>query len=1084
MKLLNFICSEDRAEASRAVLQTICDRAREGVSGQILIVPEQFSHEAERELCKLGGDSISRYAEVLSFSRLAGRVFSVYGGVSEEYLDNGGRFLTAFKAAEQVRSQLKFYASAGSRPDFLQQLCAVMEEFLADCLTPDDLKKAADSQQGQFAQKLTELAILYESYLSVCKTGRNDPVTRLFRLEELLRSEDFAADHIFYIDGFSDFTAIELKIADALICRSAEVTVSLRLGSPNKAIFRACADTKKQLTRCAANSNTPVTVKNLPISAERTDAVSFAIAHLFDAHTEIFDGVPTGVRLHRADSPAGECLYALGRVRELTGQGYRLRDIGIALCDAPLYEQELREILRKTEIAAYFAGNEPLLQQPAAAALMAALRAQERFLYDDVMTFVKSSISPLTADEADALEQYAFRWNIVGSKWQKPWTMHPDGLGVAADENSSRRLCELNALRERVIEPLSGLQKRLRQAHDTAQMLTAVADWMEKTEFCEHLQALSETQELQKSQQTRQLYDILLDAMEQMYRIMGDSVLSPEVFLQVFEMLLSQYAVGTIPSALDAVTVGKITDFRRKTTKVMIVLGAEEGKLPAFSAAVGLLTDEERKKLLALGLQLAPEQADLLEREMGGIHAAFSAPTDSLELCCSGESVSFLFSKLQTLFPQLECSDPARCPYVTDACAAAAAYLAGGERLPQDAQLAAAAQMLQQHTQYDFLPLSRQTVSQLYGDTVRLSASKIDRFAGCRLAYFLEYGLHAEPWKQAKVEASIFGTFVHEVLEHTVNEVNRLGGFSSVSEQEISEIVLRQAQLFTEQKLPDIAQTGERFAYLFRRNMQEVLLIAKDVARELRLSEFEARDTELRFADRDGQLPPVRIETKNGACLIVGSVDRVDLYFDGTQTYCRVIDYKTGKKDFDFADILIGKGLQMLIYLFALKQLGQQRYGQKLIPAGVMYVPARTQWQTTLGADADSAAAGHTKAHRRKGLVLDDAQILSAMEKQQEPEYLPCVMKKDGLSGNMASREQLSQLDDFVTDKVAEMTDAILDGAVEPNPVFRGPKENVCQYCDYQAVCHRDLGKIRQRVIKRIPEKDFWDAVKGGGELG
>ena len=147
--MLTILCGPDRLENTDRLIGAVCTRARAGVDGQILIVPEQFSHEAERALCRAGGDTISRYAEVLSFSRLAGRVFSLYGGVSEEYLDGGGRFLTAYRAVWQVREQLKCSAAVSIRPEFLQQLAAMMEEFLSDDLTADALRAAAKQQQGQ-----------------------------------------------------------------------------------------------------------------------------------------------------------------------------------------------------------------------------------------------------------------------------------------------------------------------------------------------------------------------------------------------------------------------------------------------------------------------------------------------------------------------------------------------------------------------------------------------------------------------------------------------------------------------------------------------------------------------------------------------------------------------------------------------------------------------------------------------------------------------------------------------------------------------------------------------------------------------
>ena len=208
--MLTLLLGEDRQAGLAELIGTICERAQAGEDNQILIVPEQYSFEAERALCQTGGNGISRFAEVLSFTRLASRVFSIYGGVSEEYLDEGGRLLCLYLAADRVKSQIKYYASSLLRPEFLKQLGKMLEEFMTYCVTPPQLLQAAGQMTGQQAQKLTELGLFYESYLSVCKTGRSDPVTRMARLAETLEQEDYCAGRRFYLAGFSDFTSISL----------------------------------------------------------------------------------------------------------------------------------------------------------------------------------------------------------------------------------------------------------------------------------------------------------------------------------------------------------------------------------------------------------------------------------------------------------------------------------------------------------------------------------------------------------------------------------------------------------------------------------------------------------------------------------------------------------------------------------------------------------------------------------------------------------------------------------------------------------------------------------------------------------
>ena len=253
-------------------------------------------------LCRTGGGTISRYAEVLSFARLASRLFSIYGGVCEEYLDKGGRLLSVYLAAEQVRpgSSGEALSAVSTKPEFLQRLGAAMEEFLSCCLAPEALREASRSVSGQFAQKLEELAILYESYLSVCRSGRQDPVTRLQRAQTLLQETDFASEHIFYLDGFADFTAVERQILSELLRRSPEVELALTTDGSGKAVFRAAGETLRWLKKETARWNVPMETCRPETAAQRAPELGRWLEGLFAVQAEPIENAGARLRLHQA----------------------------------------------------------------------------------------------------------------------------------------------------------------------------------------------------------------------------------------------------------------------------------------------------------------------------------------------------------------------------------------------------------------------------------------------------------------------------------------------------------------------------------------------------------------------------------------------------------------------------------------------------------------------------------------------------------------------------------------------------------------------------------------------------------------
>ena len=1080
--MLTILYGPDRTANSMQILDMICENAQSGVSGQILIVPEQYSHETERALCARGGDTISRYAEVLSFTRLAARAFSVCGGVCEEYLDENGRVLTLYLAAQQVREQLKFYAAVMTRPDFLKQLGTLMEELMTSCVSPDELQAAAARLEGRLAQKITELALLYESYLSVCKTGRGDPVTRQMRLRDLLDETEFLDGRIIFLDGFSDFTALQMQILCAILAHAKQVQISVMTSGGQQAACQTGNETEKQLRRLAARQQLPVVCQRVAAHSRRAPDVQTWLDGLFfggGGH----DAPLQGVGLVQAGSCQSACAYAARAVRSGVQDGLRYRDFTICMTDEAAYSLPMQTLLSRAGIPVYCASSTPVAQKPLIAALLAALQAVLRYEQEPVLSFLKSGFSPLSEEECDTLEQYVYYWNIRGSAWEKPWQMHPRGLGQPMTPEDAQTLEALNTLRARAVMPLQTLRLALAKAQSVGEQTRAVASFWETLGVAERLQAqqdaLEASGQMQRAQECGQLYETLISALEQMDQVLGRTSLETELFVQLFSMLLQNSKVGSIPSVCDAVQLTTLPMLRHRRSRVLLVLGADDGLLPAFSDPGGLLADPERQKLRSLGVGLAPGRETAVDREMSWVCAALSAAEQRVDLVTASAQPSFLYSRTSALFPAMKELHAEDYPFLPDCAAAAGAALQQPELpdwLPEAVR--AEAGTLSRRCRFDFVPMRAEAVRALYGTTIPLSASKIDRLAGCRYAFFLQYGLRAQPWKQAEFDAPLFGSFVHDVLEHVVREAQEQGGFAAMTDGQISALTERCMDACMQTYLPLGESSASRESYLSSRNRQEAAAVVMDVAQELRRSQFAPAAEELKFAP-GGPLPPIVYNASFGSGLLTGQIDRVDTYEKDGKTYFRIVDYKTGHKDFDYAELLYGRNLQMLLYLFALESY-QKRIGSPMQPAGVLYVPGRCDMvKLEPGEDPAEADTERRRQLRRKGLVLNDEQILHAMEHfDEQPQYLPVQYKKDGLTGDLVTPVQLAALERFVNGQVSSMIDEILSGKTAPNPIDRGPSDSACQFCDFSSACHKDVCGVTPRRIAAVKPDEFWQEIE------
>ena len=1061
----------------RAIASDVCNKK----PGRILIVPESISHDAERSLCTYAGDTASRYAEVLSFSRLPARVRDINGGAQYACMDSGGRVVAMASAAVQLHGKLKAYASVETRPEFLVDLIAGMDEFKRCCISAEDLMKASRTTEGGLAQKLEELSLLLETYDAICSQGMRDPSDQLTLLLEQLESCDFAKNHVFYLNGFSDFTGQQLAIVNHLIEESENVVISLNCDQPASAIpaFEKAGDTAAKLLSFA--SRLGIETKIVTVEDDKC-ALSTVRSTLFNA--DAANEMATGdcVRVYRTDSVAHECDAAAALVLEHVRNGCRYRDIRIVCTDMSAYTDPLRMCFNRRGIPVYISGTEDILDMPIINTVLAALEAATcGFEQKTVVRYLRSYLSPLEMDVCDKVENYAFLWNIHGDRWKKPWTNHPKGLTKEFDEESQCALRELNDYRALALNPLIRLEEGFKKAVCLKEQIAAVYQFLEDIHLAARLEQMAEIAgkdgETATIQVFGQLWEILVGALEQLYDVLGHSTWDSENFTKLFKLLLSQYDVGTIPPVLDCVTTGAVGSMRGHQVRHLIVLGALEGSLPRYGSSGGVLTEQERSTLRHLGVPLTGGAMDSLQSEFADIYNVFCGAGESITVSCPAGQPSFIYRRLLDLAgaeTPVNIHLGAAEANVMDA--SAVIVRNGTAENAKHLSIESDYHRLVSATQHDLGKIGQENIKALYGDKLYLSASKIDKVADCRLAYFLKYGLRAQERKEAVVDPAEFGTYVHDVLENTARTIKERGGFKSVSLEETLGIASDFAKAYAQENFSQI--DSERLTYLFNRNTQELELIVTELWEELQDSDFEPFDFELKFG-YEGKMDCIRFGGRNMQAQLEGYVDRVDTWNNGFQNYFRVVDYKTGKKDFDYCDVYNGLGLQMLLYMFALEDNGEDHLGAKSIPAGVQYFPARVPIVSADGNLPDEAVcAERTKKLTRKGLLLKDDEVLRAMEPYDKPVRMDYSRKKDGrLAGDLADRGQMKLLKSYVFMLLGKIVDDIASGNVEPNPYTRGSEHNACRFCPYGAVCHPVYVEGR-RDYKTMNAQWFWEAVE------
>ena len=1058
---------------------------------QLLLVPEHTSHEAELDLCRVCGVTACRSAEVLSFQSLANRVLSQTGGLDDVTLDNGGKLLTMRRCLQELHTQLKVFGRPSQRAAFLHQLTTLADELYAYQIAPETLYRRVEDMEGAMGDKLRDVAMIFAAYDARLRGGEMDVRSRVQKLCDSLPQSHYLDGKDLYLDGFSFFNRQEESVLALALHRCHSVTVTL-LGDRSGQLFQNALVQRQRMMRMAQQEGVPCHITYL----QRQDDTPLGhLEQYFFGGAVPWEGETEAVSLYEASTAYTEVEYVSAQIRQLVRQGYRYRDIAVASRSMEIYAPLLESVFQRDGVPAYISRRSDILEKPVMTLLLSAVDAVTGgFEYEDMFRYLKTGMTAVTEAECDILENYVIRWEIRGNMWLRdvPWTANPDGYGMEMNEERTARLAEVNRIREKVRSPLLALAAGMKErptAREKAQTLYEFAAAAGVPEVLrDKAEQLLTAGQVQLAEEYAQLWQIFCDVLDQFVEILGDTELSGEEFAKLLRLVLTQYSVGTIPATLDQVKVSEITRNDRHRVRVLFLLGANDHLLPQIDRGGGILDNDDRQALQQRDIPLSDATFDPLDNELQNIYACLAQPTERLHISWPVTDVtgaalrpSFVVERTALLFPNVKVrreDGTYRLTLPTTALCAAGEDAALRQYFAADVRYAPALAAMERARHMERGRLSPEAVQSLYGRSIVMSASRIDRVKSCHFGYFMEYGLRAKERKKAGFEAPEVGTFLHYLLENVNRDVRELGGYDRVDDDALRRMVQQYVARYAATCIDDYPHKSARFRYLFNRLRETAFTIVTSIAEEMRQSDFTPVAFELSFGGKNGDLPAITVREDGASLSVSGKVDRVDGWLHNGKLYLRVVDYKTGRKSFDLSDVRYGLGIQMLLYLFTLEKEGQQHFGYPIVPCGVLYQPARDViLRLDRNVTDEKLKAEMRSALRRTGLVLGEPEVLQAMEHQalEAPCYLPIKVKKDGqVTEGVASAAQLGYLGRYVDRLLHQITEEIAGGNIDADPYTRSVQENACTYCAFASACCFEEGRDRRRQLHKTDQDAFW----------
>ncbi len=1092
--MLQLVLGRAGSGKTRFLRELLVKKSKTESKSPIMLVPEQYSFETEKAFLQLAGPVGAGKIRVLSFTRLAEAVFRKEGGFAGRRLTDGGRRVLMSCAVEACEDQFETYTAAAKNGRITELMLTAVDEMKLCGISPEMLAQTAQLLKGRgLGRKLSELSLIYGAFDALVEASYLDSRDDLTRLAEALKTSDFFENTVVAVDSFEGFTAQEMRVLAEILQRAKEVSVSLctdDLPDEGTGLFALVNRTKERLLSAAREYGVKVEPPVFLTGAPRfqNEELKLLEAQLFCAWESLSGGEARHIRMFCAKDPSEEVEYCAATIRNLVAEeGYRYRDFTI-VCRLPeRYSGILGAELEKRQIPCFLSQPNRVDAEPVCRFLLGAFQAvQSGFSTADLLEMLKTGVSGFTSQEISDLENYAFLWRLKGRDWREEFTRHPKGFGRDWLQEDKEELLKLNELRIRLISPLLLFWAKTGDASGEEISQAAydlLSDYGVQENLLSYCGELSRAGEQGLSDKQLRVWELLMELLDQMYSILGSRKISRERYYDLLREVISAQDVSEIPQTVDQVIFGTPEQVRQSSPKVTFLLGAAQGEFPLAPRPSGVFSDTERKELIALDLPLGDplEQRTLEERYLA--YSAACSPSERLYLSyprrAEGEEKEpgELLSCVQAVFPDSRIQRALPDEYFANSREAAFSRMAARfrENTPQAAALRALfredplyegrIRALQRAGNGGSDRIEDQTLSkELFGRAPYLSATQIETYHSCKFRYFCRYGLNAKERRPAEVDVMQYGTLMHFLFEKifSVPAHQRALWTQEELKSTVEELIVSYAR----ENLGGFSRLGSREQYRLKRLERSAVLLIRHVEEELKQSKFEPEYFELHLGSR-ADFPPLKVETGEGESVLVGgTIDRVDVFREGKDRYVRVVDYKTGKKDFHLSDVLHGLNMQMLVYLAALVESG------RAIPAGVLYMPAaEPSVSVPKGMEKSAAEKEAGKSLRMSGVVLKNTEIIAAMEAGAQGRFIPAALNKKGeftKGSSVLTEEELLRVLDHSRRLIATMVRELYRGNVEALPNLTN--QRACKFCPYQAVCAKEY--TDRDIVKEKLSKD------------
>ncbi len=1076
----------------------------------ILIVPEQQTVEVERTMTHLLPPSSQLTFEVVNFTRLANKLFRIYGGLSYHYITPGLKELFMWQTLRTLSPFLVEYNGKATSDTSLSATMLGTIGELKNCnISPVRLEKATADLPNDKAltRKLKDLSLIYSTYDGMVRESFDDSSDDLAKLSEILEKHNFFHGYRVYVDSFTDYTAQEYRILKCMIAQADEVTLTLLSGGPDchDIFLSGVNDTSLHLRHLAAGKER-ITILNQfhRFASPELTRIASELWH-FDTmgnENEITEENRGAVSLIRCSGAYGEAEAVASKILSLVQDGYRYREIAVIARNADDYRGILEPALEKSKIPFFMSEKTDLTTKPLVCMIFSALAIKiYHYRRQDVITYIKTGLCGFSPYEIDIFETYTATWRIRGSQFTNgTWEMNPDGYSETISARGKKILETAETVRKKLVASLEEFFLELDSAKTVSTYCNAIYRFLKKQNITETLKeyvsrALADG-EKKEAAETAGIFKAIFGILGDMVSTMGDEEMELEEFVTALRIVLGKTEIGTIPTAADEVMIGSASMLRTTNIRCAILIGVCEGEFPMRVRDKGLFSDNDRMTLSDIGISLSGTTTQDAQNELLYIYRAMTMPSQKLILIYRDKQIgngtaapSIAFRRVSELLPYLKVQTfEGLSPYerifdkenafeALPSLKNDAAFPSLYRLLESDPNFAIRLPMLSRSVTEARCRLEKGTASALFGNSLSLTQSQIEKYVSCHFSYYCRYVLKLRETKKASFDYSNIGVFIHRILEIFLKTTGKDTIDADHDLDKIKQIIHDEIAKQSIKVIPLGRESEGRMVHLLLRFYRLATLVAVNICRERKDSLFLSRLYEAEFGENSncGAEAPSLLLKDGSRVTFGGKVDRIDTYRSDGKVYVRVVDYKTGAKSFSLDDIRKGYSIQLLLYLFAVcdnrsdqfrKLLGCEK-NDVLTPAGAVYLSMAVPNLSRKVGDTDEMTLKNASDNiKRSGILCHDETALRAMSQSLDPKILAGIKisSRDGCFKGDA----LTEPDTFLllhkelNDTICRIALEIKSGNADACPDTHGGVL-ACTYCEMKPFCRVDKLKASEK---------------------